>query len=147
MHSFAPQLPIGSATVTANLQGAFVVDGQTLTAGDSAIMVSGTRVSLDFPFAVIDSSTTSLQSGVMTRAPLVIGGISVTPDAHGSGRSRLTAGIFTSIAGELSSIAANGQSDVVRSSTEDLGSLRAPITVSAGGGSNGHASSTIMAAM
>ncbi|KAL9056198.1 MAG: hypothetical protein Q9162_003077 [Coniocarpon cinnabarinum] len=84
----APQvLTLGSQTITANSKGAFVVSGQTLSAGGSAVNVGGIPISIGSGFAVVGGRTQALARAAPTNAPggapLVVGGVTVTPNARG----------------------------------------------------------------
>ena len=61
-----PTLTIGSQTVTANAQGQYIIDGQTLTPG-GVVTVSGTRISLaaDETDVVVGTSTEGLGGYIM----------------------------------------------------------------------------------
>lgn len=102
---------------------AYVIDGQTLSPGSGPITVSGTAISLatNGASAVIGSSTQNLQ---MTQPPLVFGGSIYYPTGPSSNYiidgQTITPGASTTISGTAISLASDGASAVVGTSTEDL---------------------------
>ena len=83
----APVLTINNQPVTANSASEYIIEGQTLTPGGSAITVSGSRISLA-PSAsdvVVGSSTEAL-------GPIIMDGFgpSATAGSIGSGSANLT---------------------------------------------------------
>ncbi|KAL8992211.1 MAG: hypothetical protein Q9169_007277 [Polycauliona sp. 2 TL-2023] len=63
-----PALTIGTSTITANAQGAFVVSGQTIRAGGHAVTIDGQLVSLasNESFLVVGTSTQKLYGATKT---------------------------------------------------------------------------------
>ena len=100
----------------------YVINGQTLTPGGQ-ITVSGTPISLatDAASAVIGSSTENLQ---MTEPPLVFGGSTYYPTGASSAYvvdgQTITRGASLTISGTPISLASDGASAVVGTTTEDL---------------------------
>ena len=100
----------------------YVINGQTLTPGGQ-ITVSGTPISLatNAASAVIGTSTENLQ---MTEPPLVVGGSTFYPTGPSSAYvvdgQTLTRGASLTISGTPISLASDGASAVVGSSTENL---------------------------
>lgn len=117
-----PALTIGTRVVTANAQGQYIVDGQTLTPG-GGISVSGTPISLAAggAYAVIGSSTENL--AITPRPALTVGTQVVTANIQGQyiidGQTLTRAGVIT-ISGTQVSLAPNGAFAVVGTSTENL---------------------------
>lgn len=84
-----PPIIIGSSTMTANAESAYIVAGQTLVPG-SSITVSGTPIALqtagsDGSALVIGSSTSVLQQNpqatVAAAPPVIVGGSTLTPNS------------------------------------------------------------------
>ncbi|KAI4249378.1 MAG: hypothetical protein LQ352_005677 [Teloschistes flavicans] len=130
-----PLLTVGGSTITANAASNYVIAGQTLHAGGSAITVSGTIISL-VPSAsavVIGGSTEELTpSSVLatTVAPLITLGSQVL---HANAQSdyvidgqTLTPGHAITVSGTVISLAPGASDVVIGGSTE----LLSPQTVS-----------------
>lgn len=84
-----PTLELGGSTITANPTGAFVIGSQTLVPGSSAIVISGSTVSLapSGSVVVINGKTSTLQgsSPAPTAAPiLTVNGQTFTASVSGS---------------------------------------------------------------
>ena len=98
----------------------YVIGGQTLAPGN-VITVSGTPISLatNGASAIIGSSTQNLQ---MTEPPLTFGGSTYYPSssAYIIDGQTITPGASVTISGTPVSLASNGASAVVGTSTEDL---------------------------
>ena len=112
----APVITIGPSAVTAAPNGEYVVAGQTLSAGGSAITVSGTRISLgsDASDLVVGSSTHHLSPQVLeltTQAPVLTVGnahiSAVAPSEYVYGGKTFEAGDMMTISGTIVSLAAD----------------------------------------
>lgn len=111
-----PVITIGPSAVTAVQDGEYVVAGQTLSAGGSAITVSGTRISLgsDASDLVVGSSTHHLSPQVLeltTQAPILTVGSTrisaVAPSDYVYGGKTFEAGDMMTISGTIVSLAAD----------------------------------------
>ena len=109
-----PVITIGPSAVTAVEKGEYVIAGQTLSAGGSAITVSGTRISLgsDASDLVVGSSTQHLSPQVFqltTQAPVLTVGkayiSAVAPSEYVYGGKTFEAGDMMTISGTIVSFA------------------------------------------
>ena len=122
-------LTIGGQTIVPNAAGQYIVGGQTLSPGGSAITVSGTRISLGVSASdlVVGSSTLPLSAGTgqVTAFPaLTIGHQTVTANKQGQyvvGGQTLTAGGVITVSGTRMSLAPSDSEVVIGTSTESLG--------------------------
>ncbi|KAL8792904.1 MAG: hypothetical protein Q9195_004481 [Heterodermia aff. obscurata] len=111
-----PVITVGPSAVTAVRSGEYVIAGQTLSAGGSAITVSGTRISLgsDASALVVGSSTQHLSPQIFaltTQAPVLTVGnthiSAVAPSEYVYGGSTFEAGDMMTISGTIVSFAAD----------------------------------------
>lgn len=111
-----PIITIGPSAIKPGKNGDYVIAGQTLSAGGSAITVSGTRISLgsDTSELVIGSSTKHLSPQVLaltTEAPvLTIGSTHITavpPSEYVYGGETFEPGDMMTISGTIVSLAAD----------------------------------------
>ena len=111
-----PVITIGPSAVTAVQKGEYVIAGQILSAGGSAITVSGTRISLgsDASDLVVGSSTQHLSPQILeltTQAPVLTVGnahiSAVAPSEYIYGGKTLEAGDMMTISGTIVSLAAD----------------------------------------
>lgn len=111
-----PVITIGPSAVTAVQDGEYVVAGQTLSAGGSAITVSGTRISLGSEASdlVVGSSTHHLSPQVLeltTQAPILTVGSTrisaVAPSEYVYRGKTFEAGDMMTISGTIVSLAAD----------------------------------------
>ena len=139
-----PPLTLGSQAITANSQGQYVIDGQTLSPG-SAITISGTPISLaaNDAYAVIGTST-ELLAGTITSPPtLTIGAQTVTANAQGQyiiDGQTLTPGGVVTVSGTRISLGADETDVVIGTSTEGLGGY----IIGGFGGSGGNNSTGVL---
>ncbi|KAL9053425.1 MAG: hypothetical protein Q9162_004795 [Coniocarpon cinnabarinum] len=115
-----PQITVGSQVLSANSQGVFTADGQTLSVGGSPQTIAGTPVSIGSSYAVVGGQTQALQPTVV---PLSIGSTEVTPNAQGSyviGSQTLTPGSVATLQGQTVSLASDGRSAAVGTSVQTL---------------------------
>lgn len=124
-----PLITVGPSILTADKHSDYVVAGQTLSAGGSAITVSGTRLSLASggKDLVIGSSTEHLQPQILassTEAPtLTFGNAHITADAASEyviGSQTLLPGQAITVSGTILSLASDDAFLKVGSSTESL---------------------------
>ena len=111
-----PMITIGPSAIKPENDGDYVIAGQTLSAGGSAITVSGTRISLgsDTSELVVGSSTQHLSPQVLaltTEAPvLTLGGAHITavpPSQYVYGGKTFEPGDMMTISGTIVSLAAD----------------------------------------
>ena len=111
-----PVITIGPSAVTAVQNGEYVIAGQTLSAGGSAITVSETRISLgsDTSDLVVGSSTHHLSPQVLeltTQAPVLTVGSAhisaVAPSEYVYGGTTFEVGDMMTISGTIVSLAAD----------------------------------------
>ncbi|MCJ1230625.1 hypothetical protein MMC12_007299 [Toensbergia leucococca] len=118
-------LTIGGAAITPNLAGQYIVGGQTLSPGGSAITVFSTTISLaPSASAIVFNGITSLVSSTpILLPPITLAGSTITPNAAGQyivGSQTLTPGSAITISGTVVSLAPGASDVVVGSSTEAL---------------------------
>ena len=111
-----PIITVGPSAIKPGKNGDYVIAGQTLSAGGSAITVSGTRISLgsDTSELIIGSSTHHLSPQVLaltTEAPvLTLGGAQITavpPSVYVYGSKTFEPGDMMTISGIIVSLAAD----------------------------------------
>lgn len=132
-----PQITVGSSTITADPQGNFVVDGQTLAPGGLAITVDGsTTLSLADNNVLVSngvSSTIANPAAQITPPPLTVGDAVFTA-LPGSGSTylidgqRLTPGGVITVDGTTVSLAPGATALVVNGVTTSLNPSSSPIT-------------------
>ena len=120
-----PILTLGSQTYTAESNSAYIIDGQILIPGGSAITVSGTRLSLA-PSAtqfIIGSSAIILSPGI-TPPPITFDSQTFTANALSSyiidSQTLIPGGPAITISGTRLSLAADGLNAIVGTSTSTL---------------------------
>lgn len=128
----APAITVGSHSVTANVDGAYVVDGQNLRPGGTPIIVSGTIYSLS-------PSGTALQIGssIVPLAPsalaITVGGHPVTANSDGAyvidGQTLRAGGSTTNVSGTVYSLFPSGTALQVGSSTIPLTTAKPAVTL------------------
>ena len=125
----APILTIGHATITANSRSEYVVAGQTLQAGSSAITISGSKISLapSASAVVINGQTAALtpHSILATVAPpaITVGGSTIKPtnsDEYVVAGQTLKPGSAITVSGTPISLASGALDVVIGSSTAHL---------------------------
>ena len=125
-----PLITLGPSTLTANHQSAYVVAGQTLSPGGSAITVSGTRLSLasGAQTLVVGTSTSLLHPQILalTTAPpiLTLGNSPITANSASNyilaGQTLSAGGSAITVSGTRLSLASDGLDLVIGTSTSLL---------------------------